>query len=249
MAKRGTGGAVRGKPDSSWSWILVPASIIGIILIAAIFVSRRPASNAPPAAVATTTVAEASPPPVPTTAEPTGTTSPVGLAPPLAGTSTAGGTGRIVPEGFTPDSTQTLPPPGLPINTSPSTGQAPVMQPALKPPLQSPRPVPPAQNAPPATASIPPATSTRARPSETSTSTNTSTSTEEDRRTINEAQARSRLWPVVDANYDNVESDCLKIESLGYTDGGYNFLVTDSCANNTLGRWRVDAKTREVSQQ
>ena len=52
--------------------------------------------------------------------------------------------------------------------------------------------------------------------------------------------------------YD-VESSCLQVRSQGYQNVGYTMSAWDSCnsggGSRMLGRWRVDAKTREVFRQ
>lgn len=53
--------------------------------------------------------------------------------------------------------------------------------------------------------------------------------------------------------YDGVSGSCLQLRSLGYSNAGYTFSVWDACVegggSRMLGRWRVDAKTREVFRQ
>jgi hypothetical protein len=43
-------------------------------------------------------------------------------------------------------------------------------------------------------------------------------------------------------------SECIAVISRGYRSGDYSFDVVDSCQHTKLGRWRVNAKTRAVSQ-
>ncbi len=71
-------------------------------------------------------------------------------------------------------------------------------------------------------------------------------------RGISEADAVARLRSYI-VSYDpyDVPRDCLNIRSLGYEGVGYTLEVTNVCAPQSfpLGRWRVDAVTREVSHQ
>lgn len=52
-------------------------------------------------------------------------------------------------------------------------------------------------------------------------------------------------------NHDmyGVDAHCLSVTNLGYRNVGYTLEVRDTCASRTLGRWRVDSKTREVFRQ
>ena len=50
-------------------------------------------------------------------------------------------------------------------------------------------------------------------------------------------------------NTYDVASSCLGIRNLGYKNVGYTLEVVDRCAGGTLGRWRVDSKTRELFRQ
>jgi hypothetical protein len=53
--------------------------------------------------------------------------------------------------------------------------------------------------------------------------------------------------------YDGVSPRCLQLRSVGYQNVGFTYSVWDSCVEGggtrMLGRWRVDAKTREVFRQ
>ena len=55
------------------------------------------------------------------------------------------------------------------------------------------------------------------------------------------------------SNPYDVSTNCLQIRSAGYRNVGYTFSVWDACVEGggtrMLGRWRVDAKTREVFRQ
>ena len=75
------------------------------------------------------------------------------------------------------------------------------------------------------------------------------------REEISEVEASSTLRGYITSSnyYDGVSSTCLSIRGQGYRNVGYTFSVWDSCVSGggsrMLGRWRVDAKTREVFRQ
>ncbi len=54
---------------------------------------------------------------------------------------------------------------------------------------------------------------------------------------------------VTSRDYYGVGADCIGVSSLGYQNAGYTLEVRDSCGSRTLGRWRVDSKTRELFRQ
>lgn len=54
---------------------------------------------------------------------------------------------------------------------------------------------------------------------------------------------------VTSRDYYRVGADCIAVGSLGYQNTGYTLEVRDSCGSKTLGRWRVDSKTREIFRQ
>jgi hypothetical protein len=74
-------------------------------------------------------------------------------------------------------------------------------------------------------------------------------------REIDESEATSLLRAHLGASnpYDNVILGCLQIRSAGYSNVGFTFTVWDSCVpdggTRLLGRWRIDAKTKEVFRQ
>jgi hypothetical protein len=78
---------------------------------------------------------------------------------------------------------------------------------------------------------------------------------EEPRGEIGEGEATATLRDHLASSnpYDGVSSGCLQLRSVGYVNGGYTYSVWDSCVEGggtrMLGRWRVDAKTREVFRQ
>ena len=69
---------------------------------------------------------------------------------------------------------------------------------------------------------------------------------------ISEEDAVSRLKSFVISNksYD-IPTDCLDVRSVGYKNVGYTLNVVDLCGPDprSLGRWRVDAVTREVFRE
>lgn len=71
---------------------------------------------------------------------------------------------------------------------------------------------------------------------------------------ITESEAASVLRSYVrSTRYYQVAGECVRVEPRGYRNAGYNLEVWHSCAgggtSRLLGRWRVDAKTREVFVQ
>ena len=71
---------------------------------------------------------------------------------------------------------------------------------------------------------------------------------------LNDEQASATLRAFVTSrNYYDVASECVRVESRGFRNRGYDYEVWHSCesggGSRLLGRWRVDAKTREVFRQ
>ncbi|HYR29647.1 MAG TPA: hypothetical protein VEU30_14360 [Thermoanaerobaculia bacterium] len=67
---------------------------------------------------------------------------------------------------------------------------------------------------------------------------------------IDEEEAISTLRGyLVTRNYYQTGAGCLTVSSEGYANVGYTLNVRDRCGSRALGRWRVDAKTREVFRQ
>jgi hypothetical protein len=67
---------------------------------------------------------------------------------------------------------------------------------------------------------------------------------------ISESEAVATLRGFLTSrNYYPVGSECVEVRSEGYRNVGYTLEVSDSCNSRELGRWRVDAKTREVFRQ
>ena len=54
---------------------------------------------------------------------------------------------------------------------------------------------------------------------------------------------------IVTRNYYNTNAGCIRVSNRGYRNAGYTLDVHDSCEARHLGRWRVDARTREVFRQ
>lgn len=67
-----------------------------------------------------------------------------------------------------------------------------------------------------------------------------------------EAEAALREY-VVSTNYYRLAADCVRVDNRGYENVGYTLDVWDRCneggGSRMLGRWRVDAKTREIFRQ
>lgn len=67
---------------------------------------------------------------------------------------------------------------------------------------------------------------------------------------ISQSEAESTLRSyIARTDYYDVGSDCISVSTSEYRNAGYTIDVHDSCASRPLGRWRVDAKTREVFRQ
>ncbi|HEY8131852.1 MAG TPA: zinc ribbon domain-containing protein [Thermoanaerobaculia bacterium] len=65
---------------------------------------------------------------------------------------------------------------------------------------------------------------------------------------ISEPEAILTLRHYFAAQEHPIKSQCVAVMSKGYSNGYYSFNVVDSCKRASLGRWRVEAKTRAVSQ-
>lgn len=74
-------------------------------------------------------------------------------------------------------------------------------------------------------------------------------------REISEDEATNVLRGYITSRtyYEGVRPECVQLRASGYQNVGYGFSVWDSCVSGggsrMLGRWRVDAKTREVFRQ
>jgi hypothetical protein len=72
---------------------------------------------------------------------------------------------------------------------------------------------------------------------------------------LNDEQASATLRDYVTSRYyyDGVEDDCVRVESRGFRNRGFDYEIWHSCerggGSRRLGRWRVDALTREVFRQ
>lgn len=208
------------KPQRS-TWWIVPAVIVGLIVIAWLLLAGLPFGREKEVAATDTseTIAEGT---VDAQPEPTGTVVD------LAGTEEP------------PFATQTIPPiatQSIPTQTVPPITQT---QPATQPPpviveeQPVPRPTP--------------------RPAPVDTTRAPEPSQDETRHEISESEASSTLRShLAAANPYDVSQSCLQFRSVGYRNVGYTFSVWDACVegggSRMLGRWRVDAKTREVFRQ
>jgi hypothetical protein len=215
---------VQPQPQRS-TWWIVPLVIVGLVIVAWLLMAGLPfgGEKREVATVTTETIAEGTVAPAP--AE-TGTVVEVGTAE------------EIVPP---PLATQTIPTmTAMPMPTMPTTTQAPpviVEEPTTPRPVPrpTPRPAPPVQT-------TPEPQPTPAQPSE------------EPSGEISEAEATEVLRNHLGgANPYDVATSCLQLRSAGYRNVGYTYSVWDSCVegggSRMLGRWRVDAKTREVFRQ
>ena len=71
---------------------------------------------------------------------------------------------------------------------------------------------------------------------------------------LNDEQASATLREYVTSrDYYDVEDDCVRVESRGLRNRGFDYEIWHSCerggGSRLLGRWRVDALTREVFRQ
>lgn len=63
-------------------------------------------------------------------------------------------------------------------------------------------------------------------------------------------EAVATLQGFLDArNFYDIDDSCLSVRSLGYKNAGYTLEARDRCEERSLGRWRVDSKTRELYRQ
>ena len=65
---------------------------------------------------------------------------------------------------------------------------------------------------------------------------------------INEAEAVMTLRHHFAEQKHPIKSECIAVISKGFREGHYTFDVVNSCDRFKLGRWKVDAKTRAVSE-
>jgi hypothetical protein len=162
-------------------------------------------------------------------------------------------TGTVVDLGGTvepPFVTETAPPQTVPTQTMPTQTAPPITQtqpttqprpiiveePVVVPPPRRPVPVP-----------VP-------RPVPVQTTREPEPTPEPVREEISEAEATAALRRhLASSNPYDLSPNCLQIRSAGYQNVGYTFSVWDGCVEGggtrMLGRWRVDAKTREVFRQ
>lgn len=203
------------------TWWIVPLVIVVLIVIAWLVVAGLPFGDEKRVVTTSTTetIAEGT---TGAQLEPTGTVVELGgtAEPPFATT-----TAPPPQSTSTQIVTQTQPPPTI-------VEEPTVTQDAIPaPPRPIPRPAP-VQTAP---GREPPQAETRAE--------------------ISEAEATSILRNhLAAANpYGGVSADCLQLRSVGYRNVGYTYSMWDACVEGggtrMLGRWRVDAKTREVFRQ
>lgn len=65
-------------------------------------------------------------------------------------------------------------------------------------------------------------------------------------RLMAESEALDVLIPIASPFYRETPSNCVRFRALGYFNDGYTIDARDDCNNQPLGRWRVDARTRQV---
>ena len=212
------------------TWWIVPLVIVGLVLVAWLLLAGLPFRREEPRVQATATTE--------TVAEGTAATQPPQSA-------------TIVEVGDTSGafSTETAPPPPMATATTatetPATAPTPppVIVEERRPPAPAPAPV---RRAPPAAVVVPPPARTVPTPSPSNGERSSEISEDE-------ASATLRSYITSTNYYRGARSECLTLRSGGYKNVGYAFSVWDSCpgggGSQMLGRWRVDAKTREVFRQ
>jgi hypothetical protein len=153
---------------------------------------------------------------------------------------------ETIAEGSTtrdPGTVLDLPPQGMEDEPGTTTTIAPTTTTVAPTPVATTTITPPAQTQPPTTTMAPPPVQVAPPPAAPPPS-----------RTITEAEAAAELRGYVTSrNYYGVASECVRLNARGYRNEGYAFEIWHSCtgggSSRLLGRWRVDARTREVFRQ
>jgi ribosomal protein L40E len=216
------------------TWWIVPVVIVGLVIVAWLLLAGLPFGGGKKKEVVTATTE--------TIAEGTA------VAPPAE-------TGTVVEVGTAeepPFVTQTAPPPLATETMPPQTGSGPVER--LPPVIVEERPVTP-QPMPPQPLPTAPRPTPRPVPTTPAPQPEPQAPSGEPRGEISEGEATAALRNHLASSnpYDGVSSSCLQLRSVGYVNVGYTYSVWDACVEGggtrMLGRWRVDAKTREVFRQ
>lgn len=228
------------QPAKRSTWWIVPAVIVGLVLIAWLLLARLPFGRDERTRVAenpatTDTIAE--------------------------GTSTARNepiTGTVieVPGIDQPPATTETTPPPLDTGAAPTTTVAPPVQREEPRVIEEPvrtatQPPPPVRTTPPPVRTPPPAPPPATRPAPAPAPPPVPARTGE----ISDAEGAATLRSYINSNsyYEGVSGDCVQVRSQGYSNVGYTYSVWDGCVSGggtrMLGRWRVDSKTREVFRQ
>lgn len=210
-------------------WWIVPIVIVGLIIAAWVFTSRRPEG----AEDGGTRVAQQQPGPASAAPPDTGTIAPaVAQQPPAYST--------IAP---------VAPAVTAPMVPTSTTAQVPAPQPQVAPPAApKPAPVRTAQAKPAPRAAEQPMTSAADRPIPQK---DEGRDDAEDESQISESEAVgiARSY-VVSRGVYHVAPDCISVSSQGLVNVGYTVDVWDTCegggGSRRLGQWRVDAKTGEI---
>jgi hypothetical protein len=222
------------------TWWIVPVVIVGLVIVAWLLLAGLPFGGGDKrvAATATTeTIAEGTAAPaqpaesgtvveVDTASEPTFEVTQT-TPPPLAT--------QTVPM---PSTSTQLPPQPAPTQPSRTAQTPPVI--VERPVRRDPIPLPPRPTPRPVPVQTAPEPRDEPQPADTGE--------------ISEPEATAALRDHLasDNPYD-VSANCLQLRSAGYQNVGYTYSVWDSCVEGggtrMLGRWRVDAKTREVFRQ
>jgi hypothetical protein len=219
-------------PARRSTWWIVPLLIVGLVLVGWLLLAGLPFGGEKRRVVATATTE--------TIGEGTATAPPMqtGTVVEVPGGDDTDIAIETVPPPPSSTASQPFPPPATTATTPPLSvppRSVPVPEPRTTPPPviveERPRPAP----------APPPATS---RPTPPAAS-----------QEITEAEATSTLRSYLASSnpYQGISGGCLQLRSAGYRNVGYTYAVWDSCVegggSRMLGRWRVDAKTREVFRQ
>lgn len=235
-------------------WWLVALSVVGIVIVAWLVLIGLPFGQGEPAEVKTSpteTIAERTPP---SAQSPPSSATIVEITQTSLDDADIRSTSYSVPPNINTDvaiepeaEARVEPPPTVSNRTPPQDDVRP-----------TPRPIPPK-----AVRSIPPPPLRRAPIAKAAKTPPTRTEPVRRPRTmavrppdseVTESEAVGTLrGAITSGRYYPVDGECLSIRSRGYKNVGYTMDVWNSCAegggSRLLGRWRVDAKTREVFRQ
>ena len=235
------------QPAKRSTWWIVPAVIVGLVLIAWLLLAGLPFGRDEETRVSQNTAT------TDTIAEGT-TTAP---NEPITGTVI-----EVPGVDQPPATTETTPPP-LDTGAAPTTTVMPPVQTneprVIEEPVRTATQAPPPQRTPPPVRTTPPPVRTvpapvRTPPAAPPPATRPAPAPARTGE-ISDAEGAATLRSYINSNsyYEGVSGDCVQVRSQGYSNVGYTYSVWDGCVSGggsrMLGRWRVDSKTREVFRQ